>query len=240
MTPALQVRDVHVRYREVVALEGADLVLEAGRVCGLVGVNGSGKSSLLRAVMGMVRPVAGSVLIAGRDPAAARREGLVAYVPQAEAIDHDFPVSVRDVVSMGLYGRLGPMRRLRPQHRAEVAAAIDRVDLGALADRQVGQLSGGQRKRAFVARGLVQGASLLLLDEPFAGVDVTSQATMTAVLRELAAAGTAVLVATHDLGGLEELCDEAVLLNRRVLLHAPPAEVLRPENLARVFPGAAA
>ena len=136
---------------------------------------------------------------------------------------------------MGRYGRQGPLRRARPADKQAVDEALERVELTDLADRQIGQLSGGQRKRAFVARGIAQNATVLLLDEPFAGVDKRSEATIRRLLREVAAAGGTVFVSTHDLRALPELADEAVLLMRTVLLHDDPAEVLRPESLALAF-----
>lgn len=233
--PAVEVREVTVRYGQVVALEQASVTLRAGVVCGLIGMNGSGKSTLLRAVMGLVRPDSGTVLVGGAGPQQARRTGTVGYVPQNEDVDWDFPLRVRDVVMTGRYGRMGPTRRPRPADRDAVGHALERVELTDLADRQIGALSGGQRKRVFVARGLAQEARVLLLDEPFAGVDKRSEATITAVLQERAASGCAVLVATHDLHALPGLCTEAVLLQRSVLVHAATEEVLRPEHLARAF-----
>lgn len=233
--PAVEVDAVTVRYGEVTALDGASLTLAAGRVCGLVGMNGSGKSTLFKTIMGLVKPDAGGVLIQGGSPAQARRRGVVAYVPQSEEVDWSFPVSVRDVVMMGRYGHLGFTRRPRTRDHDAVDRALERVDLADLADRQIGQLSGGQRKRAFVARGIAQEASVLLLDEPFAGVDKRSEATIAAQLRALADAGAGILLSTHDLQALPGLADEAALLMRRVLVHGPPSEVLQPDNLARAF-----
>lgn len=235
MTTAISVRGVTVRYGEVLALERATVDLRAGRVCGLVGMNGSGKSTLFKAIMGLLRPDSGTVLVSGRSPAKARKSGMVGYVPQSEDVDWAFPVTVRDVVMMGRYGGMGFTRRARRSDRDAVDAALARVELAEYADRQIGQLSGGQRKRAFVARGLAQGATTLLLDEPFAGVDKRSEATITRLLRELADSGATVLVSTHDLHSLPQLADEAVLLMRRVLMHGDPADVLQPENLARAF-----
>ncbi len=232
---AVQAHRVTVRFGAVTALDDATVAVRPGRVCGLIGMNGSGKSTLFNALMGRVRPESGQVRIAGMPPAAARRRGLVGYVPQAENVDWDFPVSVRDVVMMGRYGRLGPTRRPRRSDKAAVADALDRVELADHADRQIGQLSGGQKKRAFVARGIAQGADVLLLDEPFAGVDTRSQATITALLRALAADGRTIIVSTHDLHGLPALADEAALLRHRVLMHDSVAEVLRPENIAHAF-----
>ncbi|MFZ2173611.1 MAG: metal ABC transporter ATP-binding protein [Rhodococcus sp. (in: high G+C Gram-positive bacteria)] len=235
IAPAVRVESLSVRYRDVVALDGASLTLEAGNVCGLVGMNGSGKSTLFKAVMGMVKPASGTVTIEGDSPAVARRRGAVSYVPQSEDVDWAFPVSVRDVVMTGRYGKQNWYRRPRPVDHAVVADALEQVELTDLADRQIGRLSGGQRKRAFVARGIAQGASVLLLDEPFAGVDKKTEATIIRLLRDLAAQGRSILVATHDLHGLPALCDDALLLHRRVLVHGSPEEVLRPENLALAF-----
>jgi len=235
MTLALALDGVTVRYGAITALEGVDLELAAGRVCGLVGVNGSGKSTLLKACVGLVRPTTGSVLVGGESPARARRRGALGYVPQSEDVDWRFPVSVRDVVAMGRYSHLGITRRLRAADRAAVDVALERVGLTELSDRQIGRLSGGQRKRAFVARVIAQDAGILLLDEPFAGVDKRSEAMISRLLRDLAAEGRTVLVSTHDLAAIPSLADEAVLLMGRVLAHGTPAEVLTPENLSRAF-----
>lgn len=234
-TPAIEVSDVTVHYGDVLALDGASLTLAPGRVCGLVGMNGSGKSTLFKTIMGIVRPDAGSVLINGDSPSKARKTGVVGYVPQSEDVDWAFPLSVRDVVMTGRYGKMGFTRRPRAVDRRAVDHALERVELTEYADRQIGQLSGGQKKRAFVARGIAQEATVLLLDEPFAGVDKRSEATITRLLRELAADGVTVLVSTHDLQALPQLADEALLLMRRVLMHGDPSDVLRPENLALAF-----
>ena len=235
MSIALGVTDLTVRYGEVLALDGVDLVVEEGEACGLVGVNGSGKSTLFKAAVGLVRPVTGVVSVLGGSADAARSAGLVAYVSQADEIDRDFPVSVADVVLMGRYHRMGPLRRPSPRDRIAVCDALERVGLAELAGRQVGRLSGGQRQRVLLARALAQEARLLLLDEPFTGVDAVSEAAVTAVLRDLVAGGCSLVVSTHDLSMLPALCARSVLLHRRVLAHGPTAEVLTPENLARTF-----
>lgn len=235
MTAALRITGLTVRYGEVLALDGVDLAVEPGEACGLVGVNGSGKSTLFKAAIGLVRPVAGSVAVLGGSGDRARRAGLVAYVPQADDLDRDFPVSVEDVVLTGRYHLMGPLRRSAPRDRAVVAQALARVGLADLAGRQVGRLSGGQRQRVLLARALAQEARLLLLDEPFTGVDAGSEAAVTAVLRDLVAEGASLVVSTHDLSMLPALCARSVLLHRRVLAHGPTAEVITPENLARTF-----
>lgn len=234
-TPAITVDEVTVHYGQVLALDRAGLTLGAGRICGVIGMNGSGKSTLFKTIMGLLEPDRGRVMINGTSTMSARRSGVLGYVPQSEDVDWDFPLSVREVVTMGRYGHMGPLRMRRRVDREAVDRALERVELTEYADRQIGQLSGGQKKRAFVARGIAQGATILLLDEPFAGVDKRTEATITRLLRELAAAGATVLVSTHDLHALPSLADEAILLMRRVLLHGEPQEVLRPENLALAF-----
>ncbi len=234
-TPALEVRDLTVRYREVLALDAVSVTVEAGQACGLVGMNGSGKSTLLQACAGLVRPRRGTVRVLGATPDDARRGGLVGYVPQVDQVDKDFPVVVADVVLMGRYHRMGWRRRARPGDRAAVEAALDRVGLADLAGRRIGRLSGGQRQRVLLARALAQEARLLLLDEPFTGLDVVSTAAVTAVLHELVAEGATVVVSTHDLRTLPDLCRTSVLLHRTVLAAGPTADVVTPENLALAF-----
>ncbi len=235
--PAVSVRGVSVSYAETLALQSVDLEVAAGRVHGLIGMNGSGKSTLFKALMGLVPLDAGAIELFGASAARARKALRVAYAPQTEDVDWDFPVSVADVVMMGRYGQMGWRRQPRAEDWEAVAAALERCELTELSQRQIGALSGGQRKRAFLARGLAQGAELLLLDEPFAGVDKRSEATITALLRELAAEGRTILVSTHDLVAVPALCDEVALINRRIVAHGKPAETLVPELLAAAFGG---
>ncbi len=235
MTTAISVHDVTVHYGEVLALDRATVDIQTGRVCGLVGMNGSGKSTLFKTIMGLLRPDSGTVRVGGENPATARRSGAVGYVPQSEDVDWAFPLTVRDVVMTGRYGHMGFTRHAKKADHDAVDHALERVDLVEYANRQIGQLSGGQKKRTFVARGIAQGATILLLDEPFAGVDKRSEATITGLLRELADQGATVLVSTHDLHALPGLADEAILLMHRVLMHGDPTEVLQPDNLALAF-----
>jgi manganese transport system ATP-binding protein len=237
MNDPIQVQDLRVRYGDVVALDGVDLTVHAGAVHGLVGMNGSGKSSLFKAIMGLVKPTTGTVALFGSRGDASRRAGRIAYAPQSEAVDWDFPVSVADVVLMGRYHRMGWRRRASADDHRAVAEALERVELTDLRDRQIGALSGGQRKRAFVGRALAQGADLLLMDEPFAGVDKRSEELLTTLLRDLAREGRTVLISTHDLIGIPGLCDRVTLLNRRIVATGTPAETLRPALLADAFGG---
>lgn len=233
--PAIAVEAATVHYGDVLALDAATVSIDAGQVCGLIGMNGSGKSTLFKAIMGLVPLDRGSVLIDGDSPAQARKSGVIGYVPQSEDVDWAFPLSVRDIVMMGRYGRQGWTRRPSRADQHAVDEALDRVELTDLAARQVGALSGGQRKRAFVARGIAQGATIMLLDEPFAGVDKRSEATISTLLRSLSAEGRTILISTHDLHALTGLCDEAILLMKKVLLQGHPSEVLKPDNLALAF-----
>lgn len=235
MTAPLAVDDVVVRYGDVVALDGTSLTLRAGSITGLVGMNGSGKSTLFQAIMGGVPLTRGRVLIDGGAAREARRAGRVSHVPQSEAIDWAFPVSVGETVMMGRYGGLGVTRRPRAADHVAVETALERVELADLVERPIGRLSGGQRKRAFIARAIAQDAPLLLLDEPFAGVDAPSEALIVQLLRELAGEGRTVLVSTHDLAAIPRLADDVVLLRQRVLYHGPATEGLRPERLAPAF-----
>ncbi|MGF2949752.1 metal ABC transporter ATP-binding protein [Microbacterium alcoholitolerans] len=235
MTAAIDVDGLTVHYGDVRALEDVSLSIRRGAVTGLIGMNGSGKSTLFKALTGAVRPDRGRVLIEGSTPMIARRRRAIGYVPQSDQVDWSFPISVREVVMMGRYGGLGLMRRPRHDDLAAVREALERVELTELADRQIGQLSGGQRKRAFVARGIAQKARILLLDEPFAGVDKRSEQMIAQLLRSAASSGLTVLVSTHDLHALPQLADDAVLLRRRMIRQGTVAEALRPENLARAF-----
>ncbi|MBE2320126.1 metal ABC transporter ATP-binding protein [Solirubrobacter sp. CPCC 204708] len=237
MTDAITASGLTVSYGDTLALDDLDFTVEPGLVHGLIGMNGSGKSTLFKALMGLVKVDAGEVRLYGADPERARRAGRVAYAPQNEDVDWAFPVSVEDVVTMGRYGQMGWRRRTREEDRRRVSEALERVELLDLRDRQIGALSGGQRKRAFVARGLAQGAELLFLDEPFAGVDKRSEATITELLRDLAAEGRTIVVSTHDLVAVPALCDRVALINRRIIAHGDADDVLRPDLLAEAFGG---
>jgi len=234
----LEVRDVAVVYPNGQrALHDASFRLVGGTICGLVGANGSGKSTLFKSIMGFVRPTAGVVEIDGRPVREALRKHLVAYVPQAEEVDWDFPVSVWDVVMMGRYGAMNFLRRPRPTDRLAVEQSLRRVGMWDFRDRQIGELSGGQKKRVFLARAVAQGGRIILLDEPFTGVDVQTEEAIIMLLRELRAAGCIILVSTHNLGSVPEFCDQAVLINRTVLACGPMAEVFTEQNLTAAFGG---
>lgn len=220
-----------------VGLRDASFSLKGGTICALVGVNGSGKSTLFKAIMGLVRPTVGAVRIGGRAVKAALKENLVAYVPQAEEVDWSFPVSVWDVVLMGRYGYMNFLRIPRAEDRRIAEESLKRVGMLEFRERQIGELSGGQRKRVFLARALAQRGRVILLDEPFTGVDVNTEMAIIALLKELREEGHVMLVSTHNLGSVPEFCDQVVLIKRTVVAAGATSEVFNEENLLAAFGG---
>jgi ABC-type Mn2+/Zn2+ transport system ATPase subunit len=233
-TPVV-VESLTAGYPGVTALEDVSLSLAPATVTALLGANGSGKSTLFSALLGMVPASKGRIRIFGTDSARARRRNLVSYVPQHEQIDPTFPVTVEQVVMMGRYPHMGFLRLTRPADRDAVDHALAQTRLSDFRRRSIGELSGGQRKRAFVARALAQRAPLMLLDEPFAGVDRTSEQLITQVLHDLKSSGTTVLISTHHLEGVHSLADQVILLHRKILAAGPPEAVLTDEKLAQAF-----
>lgn len=231
--PALAVRRLSVSYGSRPALWDVDATFPQGALSAIVGPNGAGKSTLLKAVVGLVRADAGQALIEG-SPAGAALDR-VAYVPQRDAIDWDFPIRVREVVEMGRYRATGWLRRVPRGDRVIVEEALERVGMTPFAERQIGALSGGQRQRVFIARALAQRAPLMLLDEPFAGVDARTEASLLGLLRQLAAEGAAIVVVHHDIGVVRARFDWALLLNVRAIACGPVAEALAPEQLRRAY-----
>lgn len=235
----LSLHDVTVAYTNGhVALHDAGFELKPGTICALVGINGSGKSTLFKAIMGFLRPVRGTIRIAGRPVHEAHKRQWVAYVPQSEDVDWAFPVSVWDVVLMGRYGAMNFLRIPRAEDKRIALECLERVKMAEFRDRQIGELSGGQKKRVFLARALAQRGRIILLDEPFTGVDVKTEAAIMDLLRELRDEGHIVLVSTHDLGSVPEFCDQVVIINRTVLAAGPTATTFTESNLARAFGGA--
>jgi manganese/iron transport system ATP-binding protein len=238
LAASLSVRGVTVAYPSgATALRDTTFELGPGTICGLVGVNGSGKSTLFKTIMGLLRPQQGEVRISGLPVDAALRRNLVAYVPQAEEVDWNFPVLVEDVVTMGRYGHMGFLRIASAEDKRKVAEALDRVGMTDFRRRQIGELSGGQKKRVFLARALAQEGRVILLDEPFTGVDVKTEDAIVALMRELREEGRLMLVSTHNLGSVPDYCDRVVLLLGTVLAAGPTAEVFTQANLERAFGG---
>ncbi len=230
--------DVTVTYRNGhTALFDASFEIPRGTVTALVGVNGSGKSTLFKAIMGFIPAAKGDIRLLGRNVKEALRENLVAYVPQSEEVDWSFPVLVEDVVMMGRYGHMGFFRQASAADRQAVKDALTRVNMLDYRHRQIGELSGGQRKRVFLARALAQDGRVILLDEPFTGVDVKTEEQIVTLLRELRDEGRVMLVSTHNLGSVPEFCDRTVLVKGTVLAYGPTETTFTRENLEKAFGG---
>jgi manganese/iron transport system ATP-binding protein len=237
-TEGIFAEGVTVTYRNgLTALTDASFQIPTGTITALVGVNGAGKSTLFKAIMGFVPIARGTIRLLGLPVRDALRQNLVAYVPQAEEVDWSFPVLVEDVVMMGRYGHMGFLRRPSATDRAKVDEAMSRVGLADLRHRQIGELSGGQKKRVFLARALAQEGRIILLDEPFTGVDVKTEEQIITLLRTLRDEGHVMLVSTHNLGSVPDFCDRTVLVKGTVLAYGRTETTFTRDNLERAFGG---
>jgi manganese/zinc/iron transport system ATP- binding protein len=232
---ALEVSNLRVVYGQKPALWDINLNLPSGTLTAIIGPNGAGKSTLLKSVLGLLPVDSGSTRIFGDDITRVRNR--VAYVPQTESVDWDFPISVLDVVLMGRYGKLGWLKRATPKDTEIAQSCLEMVGISDLATRQIGQLSGGQQQRVFLARALASEADLYLMDEPFAGIDAASEATVIEIMRKLRKTGKTVITVHHDLQTASEYFDWIVLLNCRLIASGPTAQVLTPENLHNTYGG---
>lgn len=233
--PAVAVDGLTCSYGEHVAVDDVSFSVPAGRMVGIVGPNGAGKSTLIKAMVGTVDPDRGAVSFFGRGADEARDR--VTYVPQRGDVDWDFPITAEGVVRQGRYRSVGLLGRFVGDDRRAVDEALKAVDIADLRDRQIGALSGGQRQRVFLARALAQGGDLFLMDEPFAGVDASTESEIVDVLRELVDAGTTIVVVHHDLTTIREYFDHLVLLNRRLVACGPTEEVFNPDALREAYGG---
>lgn len=237
-TPSLIVDDITVTYNNGhTAIYNTSFTLAGGTICALVGINGSGKSTLFKSIIGMVRPISGSIAIDHEPVSLALRKNRVAYVPQTEDVDWNFPVLVSDVVMMGRYGKMSFLRIPSEKDKSQVANALERVKLSHLAQRQIGELSGGQKKRVFLARALAQQAQIILLDEPFTGVDVQTEDTIIDLLKNLREDNHLILVSTHNLGSVPTFCDQVILINQTVLAAGATETTFTQANLEKTFAG---
>jgi manganese/iron transport system ATP-binding protein len=234
----LQLDNVTVAYRNgLTALRKASFSVPKGTITALVGVNGAGKSTLFKAIMGFVPLSEGSVEILGMPAREALRRNLVAYVPQSEEVDWNFPVLVEDVVMMGRYGHMNFLRIASRHDHDLVTQALKRVGMEEYRKRQIGELSGGQRKRVFLARALAQEGQVILLDEPFTGVDVTTEEQIVALLKSLRDEGRVMLVSTHNLGSVPDFCDRTVFVKGTVIAFGKTEDTFTEENLEKAFGG---
>jgi manganese/zinc/iron transport system ATP- binding protein len=233
--PPVEIHDVTVAYDRKPVLWDIDLVAPEGKLIGIVGPNGAGKTTLIKAILGLVPLASGRIEIYGR--VLARERHRVGYVPQRESVDWDFPVTARDVVLMGTYGRLGWLRRPGAAQHRVAQECLAAVELTPLADRQIRQLSGGQQQRVFLARALAQDAQIYFMDEPFSGVDAATEAAIFQTLRQLRERNKTVLVVHHDLQTVREYFDEVILLNMRLVAAGPTHETFTKENLQKTYGG---
>lgn len=233
--PAIDVQDLTVAYGDQPVLWDLDITVPAGVLMAIVGPNGAGKTTFIKAILNLLRPAAGEVRFFGQPYDRIRRR--VAYVPQRGSVDWDFPTNALDVVSMGLYGRLGWIRRIGREQRSLARTALEEVGMEAYANRQISELSGGQQQRVFLARALVQDAEIYLMDEPFQGVDATTERAIVTILRELQARGKTVVAVHHDLQTVAEYFDHVLLLNVRKIAGGPVHEVFNEESLRLTYGG---
>ncbi len=230
MAPILEVNNLTVSYNGKHALESVSFSVQAGERVAIVGPNGSGKSTLFKAMVGLLQPAKGTAETSGAE---------VGYVTQRSAVDWRFPVTVHDVVMMGRIGKMGWLRWQRPRDREIVQQCLQQVGMLGYASHQIGELSGGQQQRVFIARALAQEATILLMDEPFTGVDAPSQEAILEILDRLHGQGVTVLVSTHDLNLAVERFDRLALLNQQLIAYGPPQLVVTPETLAAAYGGQA-
>ena len=237
-TYAIEIKNLSVRYHNNLALSESDMNVPFGSFSGVIGMNGAGKSTLFKVIIGLLKPTDGYATICGHTPQQAQKLGLVAYVPQSESVDWDFPVSVYDVVMMGRYGTQNIFRTPKAHDHKKVEEALVKVGMHSFKDRQIGELSGGQKKRVFVARALAQEAKILLLDEPFAGVDAKSEKALTELLVTLKEEGKTIILSTHELTSLSEYCDYVALVKNAIIAYGPTDDVFTRELVSQTFDGA--
>ena len=233
--PAIRLQGLTVAYDARPVLWNIDLDVPQGSMTGVIGPNGAGKSTLLKAALGFLPSLAGQVRVLGGSSKSDR--SLIGYVPQRTSVDWDFPTTVFDLVLMGTYGRLGWFRRPGASERRDAAAALDMVEMSEFANKQIGELSGGQQQRAFLARAFVQDAPIYFMDEPFAGVDATTERAIVTLLHELRSQGKTLLVVHHDLTTVPEYFDRVAVLNQRLISTGSVDEAFTAEYLERAYGG---
>ena len=224
-------------YHEKPVLWDIDMAVPKGILLAVVGPNGSGKTTLIKTILGLIKPSAGTVEIFGLPYS--KQQHLIGYVPQRGSVDWDFPTNALDVVMMGLYGKLGWLKRPGKEEKEKAMEALAKVGMSNFADRQISQLSGGQQQRVFLARALVQDAMIYFMDEPFVGVDATTEKAIISLLQDLRKRGKTVIVVHHDLETLKAYYDWAMLLNVRRVALGPVSKVVTPKNLEQTYGGRA-
>ncbi|MBL0691814.1 MAG: ATP-binding cassette domain-containing protein [SAR324 cluster bacterium] len=234
----IEIADLSVIYPNgYAALKSVDVTLQTHKVYGLVGANGAGKSTLFKAIMGLIKPSKGHISIFGKSVKDALRQNLISYVPQTEEVNWNFPVLVQDVIMMGRYRQMGFLRRPSKRDHQIVDDVLSLIKMSEFKKRQIGELSGGQKKRVFVARALAQGGEIILLDEPFSGIDIKTEEELIILFKSLSKEGKLILTSTHNLGSVPRFCDEVILINKTILCHGEVEDVFTTKNLAKAFGG---
>lgn len=231
--PAIKVEHLTVNYEKTAALWELSFEIPAGTLCAILGPNGAGKSTFLKSALGLIKPLSGKVEFFGKSFKEVRHR--VAYVPQRSSVDWDFPITLFDLVLMGRFGKMGFFKRPKLADREAAKRVLERVGLAPFAERQISQLSGGQQQRLFIARALLQEADIYLMDEPFAGIDATTEKELVLLFDQLKSQGKTVILVHHDLGSVEDYFDFVVLLNRGLIATGKPSEVLHSETLMRAY-----
>ena len=235
MKKIININDFTVRLSNKTILENINLALHGPKIIALVGANGAGKSTLFKSIMGIINPSDGNIIINGKNPKDALKNNLISYVPQIEEVDWNFPLLVEELVMMGRYNHMNIFRKVSIKDKRIVKESLDSVQMNEFINSQIGELSGGQKKRIFIARALAQESKILLLDEPFSGVDINTEESLSMLFRSLVDRGCLIIVSTHNLGSVPRFCDEVILLDKKLLAYGPVKKIFTEDNLKKTF-----
>lgn len=235
MKKIININDFTVKLNNKTILENINLTLHGPKIIALVGANGAGKSTLFKSIMGIINPSDGNIVINGKNPKDALKNNLISYVPQIEEVDWNFPLLVEELVMMGRYNHMNIFRKVSIKDKRIVKESLDSVQMNEFINSQIGELSGGQKKRIFIARALAQESKILLLDEPFSGVDINTEESLSMLFRSLVDRGCLIIVSTHNLGSVPRFCDEVILLDKKLLAYGPVKKIFTEDNLKKTF-----
>ena len=235
MKKIININDFTVKLNNKTILENINLTLHGPKIIALVGANGAGKSTLFKSIMGIINPSDGNIIINGKNPKDALNNNLISYVPQIEEVDWNFPLLVEELVMMGRYNHMNIFRKVSIKDKRIVKESLDSVQMNEFINSQIGELSGGQKKRIFIARALAQESKILLLDEPFSGVDINTEESLSMLFRSLVDRGCLIIVSTHNLGSVPRFCDEVILLDKKLLAYGPVKKIFTEDNLKKTF-----
>lgn len=235
MKKIININDFTVKLNNKAILENINLTLHGPKIIALVGANGAGKSTLFKSIMGIINPSDGNIIINGKNPKDALKNNLISYVPQIEEVDWNFPLLVEELVMMGRYNHMNIFRKVSIKDKRIVKESLDSVQMNEFINSQIGELSGGQKKRIFIARALAQESKILLLDEPFSGVDINTEESLSMLFRSLVDRGCLIIVSTHNLGSVPRFCDEVILLDKKLLAYGPVKKIFTEDNLKKTF-----